>query len=142
MDLQELVSITENLTDGCQRILLEALREIIYRQKGLSKLKPCVELDRIVDIGIIDSVNGRYGVAEIAKKNIRKLYTYLVRKFDTVPFFDPETCQVVDIPKGANFVSTLDVFTMKMKLHLEFPDDEITDLLNLFGANRCDDWTL
>lgn len=137
MILRELVSLAENLTDDCQRVLLESLKEIIYRQKCPAKLKHCVELDRIVDIGIIDNVNGRYSIAETAKKNIRKLYTYLSRKFDTVPFFDPEACQVVDIPKGANFVSTLDVFTMKMKLHLEFPDDEITDLLNLFGTNRC-----
>jgi hypothetical protein len=140
MNLQELVSILENLTDDCQRILLDALKEIIYRQKGPAKLKPCAELDCVVEIGLLVYEKERYDVPKLAKKSIRKLYTYLVRKYDSVPYFDPETCKVVEIPKGSMFVSVLDVSKKELVLRLKFPDDEVTELLDLFGANRC--WNL
>ena len=140
MDLQELVSITENLTDDCQQVLWGALKEILYRQKGPAKLKPCGELDRIVEIGLLTYDDGRYAVAETAKKRIRKLYTYLVRKFDVALFFDPEDGMTKEIPKGAEFVSVLDFSAGKMKLVIKFPDDDVTAMLNLFGTNRCDNW--
>lgn len=137
MDLQELVSTVENLTDGCQQALWEALKEILYRQKGPAKLKPSTDLDCIVKCGVLVSRDGRYDVPEAAKKGIRKLYTYLVRKYGTESYFDPETCQIVDIPKGATFVATVSAATGKTTLCLQFPNDEITELLDLFGTNRC-----
>ena len=137
MDLQELVSVTENLTDDCQRALFGALKEILYRQKGPAKLKPCVELDRVVEIGLLVYEGDRYAIPEVAKKKIRKLYTYLVRKFDVELFFDPESGTTKEIPKGAEFVSVLDVSERRMKLIIKFPDDEVTEMLDLFGTNRC-----
>ena len=137
MDLQELVSITENLTDDCQRVLRDALKEILYRQKGPAKLKHCIELDCIVEIGILVNEGDRYAVSEVAKKRIRKLYTYLLRKYDNDSYFDPDTCKFVDYPKGAEFVATVDASTGKTVLCLKFPDDEVTELLDLFGTNRC-----
>lgn len=137
MDLQELVSVTENLTDDCQRVLLRALKEILYRQKGPAKLKHCIELDCIVGIGMLVNEGGRYAIPEDAKKRIRKLYTYLLRKFDNDSYFDPETCKYVDYPKGAEFVSTVDALTGETVLCLQFPDDEVTEMLDLFGTNRC-----
>ena len=141
MDLQELVAITENLTDDCQRVLREALKEILYRQKGSAKLKPCDELDRIVEIGLLSYDDGRYAVAEMAKKRIRKLYTYLVRKFDVEYYWDPETGDDKAIPKGAEFICAMDL-NGNNQLALQFPDDDVTALLNLFGTNRCDNWPL
>lgn len=141
MDLQELVSITENLTDGCQRVLWSALKEILYRQKGPAKLKPCDELEGIIDLGLLVHLDGRYAVPEMAKKKIRKLYTYLVRKFDVDLYFDPESGTTKEIPKGAEFVSITSPDGCS-QLMLQFPDDEVTALLNLFGTNRCDNWKL
>ena len=139
MDLQELVSITENLTDDCQRVLWAALKEILYKQKGPAKLKPCGELDSIVEIGLLVHVDGRYAVAETAKKRIRKLYTYLVRKFDVEYYWDPETGEDKAIPKGAEFICSMDL-NGNSQLALQFPDDDVTAMLNLFGTNRCDNW--
>ena len=139
MNLQELVSITENLTEDCQKVLFAALKEILYRQKGPAKIKQCNELDRIVEIGILDHVDGRYAIAEMAKKKIRKLYTYLVRKFDVEYYFDPEAGENKAIPKGAEFVCTMSLGGGS-RLSLQFPDDDVTAMLNLFGVNRCDNW--
>lgn len=141
MDLKELVSILENLTDDCQQVLWDALKEIVYRRKGPAKLKPCDELDCIVKIGLLDYVEGKYDVPETAKKKIRKLYTYLVRKFDVEYCLDAETLEEITIPKGSEFVCTMGL-DGESKLALQFPDDEITALLNLFGVNRCDNWPL
>ena len=140
MDLQELVSITENLTDDCQRVLLAALKENFYRQKGPAKLKPCGELDQIVEIGLLVYEDGRYAVPEGIKK-IRKLYTYLLRKFDTELYYDPDADETKEIPKGAEFICTM-TLDGSSKLAIQFPDDEVTALLNLFGTNRCDNWSL
>lgn len=141
MDLRELVSITENLTDDCQQVLHAALKEIIFRQKSPAKLKPCTELDRIVEIGLLVCEDGRYAVPETAKKKIRKLYTYLVRKFDVEYCLDAETVEEITIPKGSEFVCTMSL-DGQSKLALQFPDDDVTAMLNLFGTNRCDNWQL
>lgn len=141
MDLRELVATTENLTDDCQRVLMDALKEILFRQKGPAKLKPCAELDPIIDAGILEYDNDRYSIPDAAKKRIRKLYTYLLRKFDIESYWDPDTGEVKAIPKGAEFVCTM-TLDGRSKLAIQFPDDEITDLLNLFGVNRCDNWPL
>ena len=136
MNLQELVSTTENLTDDCQRVLWEALKEIIYRQKGPAKLKSCAELDRIVEIGLLTHANEHYSVPEMAKKRIKKLYTYLVRKFDTELYYDPDLDETKAIPKGSEFVCTITMDGSR-QLALQFPDDDVTAMLNLFGTNRC-----
>lgn len=138
MDLVDLVAIVENMTDDCQMFLLDALKEILYRQKGSAKLKPCNELDDILQCGILRLDGGRYTVAEMAKKRARKLYTYLLRKFDVELYFG-EDGTLKEIPKGSEFVYTITI-DGSSKLELQFPDDEVTAMLNLFGTNRCDNW--
>ena len=139
MNLHELVSILENLTDDCQRVLRGALKEILYRQKGPAKLKQSCELDRVVDIGLLVCENERYDVPIPAKKKIRKLYTYLVRKFDDEMYYDPDSNEYKTFPKGAEFVCTVDM-DGRSKLSVQFPDDDVTALLNLYGTNRCANW--
>lgn len=141
MDLQELVATTENLTDDCQRVLKDTLKEIFFRQKGPAKLKPCAELDCIVNVGILVHDNDRYAVQDAAKKKIRKLYTYLLRKFDVDVYWNLDTGKEETVPKGAEFVSEISI-DGEIKSSIQFPDDEITALLNLFGVNRCDNWPL
>lgn len=138
MNLVDLVASVENMTDNCQRALLDALKEIIYRQKGSAKLKPCSELEAILEIGILQLDEGRYSVAEAAKKKARKLYTYLLRKFDVELYFD-EDGTLKEIPKGSEFVATINM-DGSSRLVLQFPDDEVTTMLNLFGTNRCENW--
>lgn len=62
----------------------------------------------------------------------RKLYSYLLRKFETDSYFDGNTFK--DIPHGS--IDYLTITTDSMEISTEFPDDEITDLLNKYEANR------
>lgn len=59
----------------------------------------------------------------------RKLYTYLNRRDVTEE----------GIPKGAEYVATITIGSGS-SLSLEFPDDEITALLDHYGVNRCRTW--
>lgn len=70
----------------------------------------------------------------------RKVYTYLNRKFFDESYFDPDTGNVIDYPHGASFVATVDMGGNRGVLRCEFPDDEITELLDKYGCNRCKMW--
>ena len=137
MNLQELVSIVENLTDGTQMFLRDALKEILFKGNGTAKIKPCAELERILETGIIVQDSGMCVVSDWAKKSVRKLYTYLGRKFDTDICFDPNTGNMVEIPKGAIFETEFSLRSGDTHLSMHFPDDEITAMLDLFGTNPC-----
>ena len=62
------------------------------------------------------------------RKARRKTYSYLLRKFDWDEYLD-EDMNTVEYPHGAQFGSSPDI--------CYFPDDEITQLLTLYGHNRC-----
>ena len=141
MNLKDLVSIIENMTDDAQMYLKNALLEILYRKKDPLKLKPSDNLQAVLDAGILQTVDGGYTIAPTAKKKIRKLYTYLIRKFDTEEYYDPDKNEMVPIPKGSEFVCTITPADGTSKLTLQFPADEVTALLDLFGTNPCDKWT-
>lgn len=68
--------------------------------------------------------------------SIKKTYSYLLRKFEDDFIIDPDGNEAC-IPHGSTytFFSSPDG-TRKMKL--TFPEDDITELLNKYGANRCD----
>lgn len=138
--LMEMVAAIENTSDSVQLFLKNAMSDILYRTKGSIQLPGCYELDAVLSTGILQETDGKYSFSESAKKKARKLYTYLVRKFDTELYFDPETCQTIDIPKGAVFVGTIDVSSGESSISLHFPDDEVTELLDLFGVNPCKKW--
>lgn len=59
------------------------------------------------------------------KSIVRKIYRYLIRKYDTEDLFDGE--KIVSVPKGAKYSMETCRF--------EFPDDDVTQLLNKYNAN-------
>lgn len=72
------------------------------------------------------------GLLNVAKK---KAYTYLLRKYADDNIMD-ENGGFHSIPHGAE-CSVLVSESGVSKLVVQFPDDEITDLLNKYNANRC-----
>lgn len=68
----------------------------------------------------------------------RKAYIYLTRKFETVPYYDADRDETVDIPQGSEFVAS--VTMAGNSLSLRFPDDEITVLLDAHDCNPCRNW--
>lgn len=71
-------------------------------------------------------------------KPARKIYTYLNRRNEWETFINEEG-EVHELPKGAQFVATVKVGS-KTELSIEFPDDEITAILDQYGVNRCRGW--
>lgn len=63
----------------------------------------------------------------------RKIYTYLGRRLENDVVFDSCGSEVV-IPKGSRIVVSAG------SLSVEFPDDEVTALLDQYGVNRCRGW--
>lgn len=69
----------------------------------------------------------------IAKK---KVYTYLLRKYTDDNIMD-ENGNFRSIPHGAEYSVAVSESGVK-ELIVQFPDDEITELLNKYDANRCE----
>lgn len=65
----------------------------------------------------------------------RKIYTYLNRR-DKVEYYLDEEANECEIPKGAQFNATVST-DGTVSLSMQFPDDEITALLDRYGVNRC-----
>lgn len=70
-------------------------------------------------------------LSDIFVKVSRKIYTYLNRRDGVEYDLDGR-----EIPKGAQFVATVSI-DGTTSLSMEFPDDEITALLDRYGVNRC-----
>ena len=60
--------------------------------------------------------------------------SYLLRKYENEEYWTGDG--YVSIPHGAEDVVVVDAFG-KIERSLSFPDDEITVLLDQYGANRC-----
>lgn len=105
--------------------------------KKNSKLTALVEwcMESDADIAPIVSDVGVAIISPALQRVQRKLYTYLVRKYDTESCYDPDKDAFVEVPSGAAFVAT--VGTGGSSLKMTFPEDEITALLDLYGCNRC-----
>lgn len=75
------------------------------------------------------------GLLEVAKK---KVYTYLLRKYTDDNVMN-EDGQFIAVPHGAEFLTVVSPAGVS-ELRIQFPDDEVTDLLNKHGSNRCTNW--
>lgn len=78
-------------------------------------------------------------LSPVYRRSIRKVYSYLLRKFDLDVYYDDEMNER-STPRGAidSFAITLNSNgEIGTTLATSFPDDEITDLLNKYNANRC-----
>lgn len=73
------------------------------------------------------------GLLEIAQ---RKVYTYLLRKLTDDQIFTGSG-QVKTYPHGAEFFIDPESLCV---VSVSFPDDDVTALLDKYGANRCKEW--
>lgn len=69
----------------------------------------------------------------------RKVYIYLLRKFTDDYTMNANSDELMTIPHGAEFSATASI-SGGITPSLSFPEDEITELLDLHGANRCRTW--
>ena len=98
----------------------------------------CIENIADIQPGLPEMV--LMSISPFAKKVWRKLYTYLRRKYDWSSCYiesEKKGLQVILIPEGAGNEYSVSIASKGEKTSCFFPDDEITNLLTLYGHNRC-----
>lgn len=139
-DLKNAVAVVESLALDDQRLLRSLLSEAVYKKMPVHKIKKGESFDGLISAGLVIPVDEPIGVVLDPKleKVHKKLCTYLSRRNEVEHYFDEELVEH-EIPKGSQFVATVTIGAGS-SLSLEFPDDEITALLDQYGVNRCRGW--
>jgi len=79
-------------------------------------------------------------VSPYAQKSWRKLHTYLRRKYDWEYCYlesEERGMETFLTPAESDGAGCLSTVSSQRKIVYSFPDDEITELLTLYGHNRC-----
>ena len=135
--LENAIRIVEGLALHDQKLLRSLLSDVLYKKKSVHVLRKGEDPEGLVSSGLVVLLDDPAGLvlspdySDVA----RKICTYLTRRNESEHYFDPER-GTVEIPKGSHFVATVSI-SGKSELAIEFPDDEITALLDQYGANRC-----
>ncbi len=139
-ELKDAVAAVEFLDIEDQRLLRSLLSEAVYKKMPVHKSKKGEMFDGLISAGLVVPVDEPIGVVLDPKleKVRKKLCTYLSRRNEVEHYFDEELVEH-EIPKGSRFVATITIGAAA-SLSLEFPDDEITALLDQYGVNRCRGW--
>ena len=139
-DLKSAVAVVESLALDDQKLLRSLLSEAVYKKAPFHKIKKGEDLSALMSAGLVVIVDDPAGaVLDPSLDKVRKkLCTYLSRRNEVERYFDEELVEH-EIPKGSQFVATITIDTGSV-LSLEFPDDEITALLDQYGVNRCRGW--
>ena len=143
LTLEEAVGRVEGLTLSDQQLLRSILSDLLYKKKPVRELKAGEDPGALLDAGLAVQVDDPPGFAAdpALGKVGRKLCTYLTRRNESEAYYDPDLDRFVDIPKGSRFSAVVSI-SGGSSLSLSFPDDEITELLDLHGVNRCRTWKL
>lgn len=139
-DLKNAVAVVESLALDDQCLLRTLLSEAIYKKVPVHKIKKGESFGGLISAGLVIPVDEPIGVVLDPKleKVRKKLCTYLSRRNEVEHYFDEDLVEH-EIPKGSQFVANIAIGAGS-SLSLEFPDDEITALLDQYGVNRCRGW--
>ena len=140
LSLSEAVEKVEALDPAGQDLLRAVLVESVYKKAPFHKVKRGEDFGALISAGLVLQIDEPAGVvlSRDLEKVRRKLCTYLNRRNDVERYLD-EDLNEHEIPKGSQFVATVTIGGGS-SLALEFPDDEITELLDRYGVNRCRGW--
>lgn len=138
--LSEAVALVEGVDRASQMLLRSLLSEAIYKKIYIHEKKNGESFVDLIGAGLVVDVDDPAGVvlAPCLEKVRKKLCTYLSRRNESESCVD-ENGEPYTIPKGAQFVASASL--SGSTLLLAFPDDEITELLDYYGVNRCKGWT-
>ena len=135
--LEVAIELVEGLALCDQKLLRSLLSDVIYKKKPVHVLKKGEDPEGLISSGLavlLDDPSGLV-ISPDYSDVARKICTYLTRRNESEHYFDPDR-GMLEIPKGSRFVATVSI-SGKSELSMEFPDDEITALLDRYGVNRC-----
>ena len=110
------------------------MKNSLYKKK--QKTEPAA-VEQLEDLGLVSVVDGSAAFSPELDACKKKVYTYLMRKFDDQQYYDEEM-EPHTIPHGAQMVANVSL--SGSELRVEFPDDDVTALLDAHGVNRCRGW--
>lgn len=139
MTFPEAVAAAEGLALEDQLLLRLLLSEAVYKKQTVHKKRPREQYGGLIGAGLVVEVDEPAGIVldPCLEKVRKKLCTYLSRRNESENCVD-ENGDPYTIPKGAQFVASVSL--SGSSLSLGFPDDEITELLDYYGVNRCKGW--
>lgn len=121
------------------KLLYERLVAAGYtdRKKSWDHVAFCLEHPELLDVVAHDAC--AVALVPEFERARKKVYIYLGRKLEDEQYFDPETGNCILYPKGAAFSAVVHL-DGGSTLSVDFPNDEITALLDKYGCNRCRTW--
>lgn len=142
--LPEAIERLESVPDSAQELLHAVILETMYRKQPAARFRDCdQDIAELEKAGLVVRVDDPKMTAvtlspEMGKVK-KKTYTYLTRKYKNAEQFDPDAGGFVSYPKGATFSADLIVRPDGSTIlkGWEFPDDDVTALLDKYGCNRC-----
>lgn len=132
--LPSVIDIMEQADDSAQKALQTLLKNSLYKKK--QKAEPAA-VEQLEDLGLVSMVEGSAVFSPELDACKKKVYTYLMRKFEDQQYYDEEM-EPHTIPHGAQMVASVSL--SGSELRVEFPDDDVTALLDAHGVNRCRGW--
>lgn len=141
MTLCDAVAVVETLNLQDQVLFRSLLSEALYKKQPVHKKKPGEQFNNLIEASLVVEVDEPAGIVLSPSlcKVRKKLCTYLSRRNESERCID-ENGEPYTIPQGAQFVGSVTIGGST--LSLVFPDDEITELLDQYGVNRCKGWSL
>ena len=133
--LPTVVGILEGVEESGQRALQALLKNSFYKKNN--KTDPAA-VELLADVGLVKITDGAVEFCPELNACRKKAYTYLLRKYEVEEYLD-DNLEPRSIPYGSTFSAT--VTLDKVELRVEFPDDDVTELLDHYGVNRCRGWS-
>ena len=133
--LPAVISVLEGIEENGQRALQTLLKNSLYKKS--IKVDPAA-LELLADVGLVNICDGAVCFCPDLDACRKKTYTYLLRKYEVEDYLD-DNLEPHSIPYGSTFSAT--VTPDKVELCVEFPDDDVTELLDHYGVNRCRGWS-
>ena len=137
-NLKQVVAAVEELAVPDQQLLRAVLSEALYKKAAFHKIGRSENFDTLIAAGLVEKIDDPPGVILSGELGTvrKKLCTYLMRRNENDSYIDEDGIER-EIPKGSQFTATV---TLGGEVSLSFPDDEITELLDQYGVNRCRRW--
>lgn len=135
-DLAVTIEILEQADQDAQKAMEQLLQNSLYKKKNLVDDAAIASLR---DLGLVDITSEGVAFCPSLNKCRKKVYTYLLRKYENDTYLD-DNMEEKKIPRGSSFQCVVGI-GVASGLSLVFPDDDVTELLDRYGCNRCRGWS-
>lgn len=135
--LEAAVDKLEQVDLDSQNLFHEVLRDLFYRKKPHHKKRKSEDFSQLLAVGLVaEETPGYFIIPPEFKPAFKGLSLYLNRRNENEYYFDGDEFR--SLPKGVHQAVAIEIGLNGSRVidMTDFPDDEITALLNKYGVNR------